>query len=86
MFNKVIDALLNSKDCKSASYYVSPKKVVKATFRHKPRKGNRYQEMVVTVGCPNYLGRLFVKKCMQAGEPFPVKRVQLRPYPKKKRK
>jgi len=40
--------------------------------------------MVVTYGAPNYIEAKFVKVCKKAGEPFPVKKIQFRPFPKKR--
>lgn len=72
----------------SATKYISPKHVVKVTQRlaagRLPRKGSNL-DFVVTVGSPNYADRLFIKKCLKAGEPFPVKKLQLK-FPAKKRK
>ena len=80
----VCGALLNS-TAKTATKYVSEKLVVKATWRHKPRANNTREEMVVTIGAPNYLDVRFIAACKKAGEPFPVKKVQLRAYPVKKK-
>jgi len=41
--------------------------------------------MVLTIGRPNYAEREFIKLCKKAGEPFPVKKMQLKFYPKKKK-
>lgn len=39
---------------------------------------SRSTSFVLTVGKPNYRVRAFIKQCQQAGEPIPVKKVQLR--------
>jgi hypothetical protein len=71
----------------SATKFVSPKHVVKVTQRlaagRLPRKGSNL-DFVVTVGSPNYADRLFIKKCLKAGEPFPVKKLQLK-FPAKRK-
>lgn len=85
-FFAVVCAALIGSDCRMATKYLDAKTVVRATWRHKPSKRNTREEMVVTYGEPNYLEKRFVKACKQAGEPFPVKKVQLRPWPKKKAK
>jgi len=61
--------------------YLSPTSVVTVTQRldalgRVPVKGNFV--MVVKIGKPNYLERQFIKACQKAGEPFPVRKVQLR--------
>jgi len=80
-FNAVVEALLEA-DAAQAVKYVSARETIQATriryggrvCRHAPI------EIRITVGRPNYLARRFIKACRKAGEPFPVKRVQLR-YP-----
>jgi hypothetical protein len=39
---------------------------------------------VFTIGKPNYEEREFIKKCKKAGEPFPVKKIQVKFYNKSK--
>lgn len=65
---------------RQATCYLQPKLVVKVTRRHKPRKGNNYETTVLTFGRPNYAERAFLAKCCKAGEPLPVKKVQLKLY------
>ena len=72
-----------------ATKYVSDKAVVRATqrryLRRSPRLGSREDaEVSLHIGRPNYAERLFVKKCKRAGEPFPVKKIQLQ-FPPKRR-
>lgn len=81
-FSVVCDALVNS-DAKTATKYIDPKTVVRATWRHKPNNRNTREEMVVTFGRPNYLEVKFIAKCVKAGEPFPVKKVQFKSWPVK---
>jgi hypothetical protein len=82
---RVVEACLEL-DIRQATVYISPDLVVRATRRHKPQSGRCagiHTELVVTLGKPNYLERLFIKACKQSGEPFPVKKIQLRPWPKR---
>jgi len=82
VFGLVCGALAGS-DAKTATKYLDEKTTVRATWRRKPNGRNSREEMVVTFGAPNYLDRIFIKKCKKAGEPFPIKKIQLRAYPKK---
>lgn len=62
-----------------ATKYLSDKQIVRAarrTYGGKIVKGNT--EIVLTIGRPNYAEREFIKKCKKAGEPFPVKKVQIK--------
>ena len=70
----------------TATKYISPKLIVRATRRwgrkHKADLGtvNRSPslDIVLTISRPNYLEREFIKAARKAGEPFPVKKIQLK--------
>lgn len=81
-FSDTIEALLRS-DGRKATKFLNASTTVKATRLHKPRKNGRGHTIVVTFGAPNYAEREFIKACKKAGEPLPVKRVQLKHWPKK---
>lgn len=71
------------KKVRKATYYIDEKTVVKMTANHRPR-GRAYSlHFSVTVGGPNYAERQFIKLCKKAGEPLPVKKVQLTYWKKK---
>lgn len=75
----VVEAVLRT-DAIRATKYLAPNQVVRATKRtFKFTKGPRENvEVLLTLGRPNYVEREFVKDCKKAGEPFPVKKVQLK--------
>lgn len=81
---RVVEALLES-GARKATKFVSPDLTVKATHQFKPRKNDRLTEVRLTFGQPNYAESKFIAKAIAAGEPFPVKKVQLKFYPKRKR-
>lgn len=68
----------------TATKYIDPKQVARATYIFKPDGRCRRVELRVTYGAPNYRERQFIKDCKRAGEPFPVRKVQLKPWPKKR--
>lgn len=82
---KVLEVLVNvlNNGAIKATMYVTPKLIIRAvqkTYKAnggKPIKGHNV-EVTVTVGKPNYLEREFIKACQKAGEPFPVKKIQLK--------
>lgn len=80
---KLVDVLLAT-GARKATKYLSDKETIKISricYRGKlPRKGSNY-EFRITIGRPNYEEREFIRKCKKAGEPFPVKKVQLK-FPK----
>jgi hypothetical protein len=77
--DKVVSALLRS-GARMATKFVDPKHVVRATRRrYRGRVSTKgTQEIVLTVGRPNYAERAFIARAKRASEPFPVKKVQLR--------
>jgi len=77
--------LIANKDTKSAIKYLSDKLVVKATWQNKPKANNRGETMIVTFGRPNYREVAFIKNLKKAGKQFPIKEIQLKPYPIKKK-
>lgn len=81
--SQVLGAAFIDASVQRATFYASPKYTIKATRRFRPRKNDAYESYVLTLGVPNYAEREFIKKCKKAGEPFPVKKIQLRFYKKK---
>lgn len=79
---KAVESLLET-GARQAVVYQHPNLVVKATRRHKPDKRARTTEITLTIGAPNYECRQFIKRCLKACEPFPVRKVQLKFYTKK---
>jgi len=76
--SQVVDILIST-EAKSAIKYIDEKTAVKATrktFKGKIQKGNI--KIILTIGKLNYEAREFIKKCKKSGEPFPVKKVQLK--------
>lgn len=63
--------------CNKATKYVSPSETIKATLRGK-RDRSKHIEILLSLGPPNYLEREFIKKAKKVGEPFPVKKIQLK--------
>lgn len=89
-FSRVAAALLES-GARKATLYLSPKLTIKAIRQaYKKRDGN-YEKLeskrdlrlylTFTAGAPNYEERLFIRQAVKAGDPFPVKKVQLKFLP-----
>lgn len=79
--SKTVFGLLET-GARKASFFLDEDTVVTATHQHKPDKRTKSNTIILTYGKPNYRGRLFVKACKKAGEPFPVKKLQLKFWPK----
>ena len=75
-----MDALLLDGGVRQAVAYVAPDFVVKATRQRKPDRRTRSETILLTIGRPAYLERRFIRACLKAGEPFPVKKVQIKFY------
>lgn len=71
----VIEIVLETNDIKSATKYVSPKLVVRATRFGKPQTDT---DIRLKIGRPNYTERKFIKKCEKAEMSFPIKNIQIR--------
>lgn len=75
---KVVGELLLNPKLKQATKYVSDRHTIKAT-RHGKFDGRDHQNIfVVTIGRPNWREQKFIKLAKKAGEPFPIKKVQIK--------
>lgn len=80
---KVVGTLLAA-NAKRATKYLSTKETIVAArvlYNGKIDKRDRSTTVVVTFGSPNFESREFIKRAKKAGEPFPVKKIQLK-FPK----
>ena len=80
----LIDAVLSW--AKKATKYFSANEVIKATYHGKRYARARAHHVVVTVGKPNYAERAFIKKAIRAGEPFPIRKIQIHIPAKRRQK
>ena len=71
-------------DIKRATKYLLPNYTVKATVQGNPDGRSRQRTILVTYGRPNYVEERFIKLAKKAGEPFPVKKVQMKNFTGKK--
>jgi hypothetical protein len=79
VFNSLAAAIIDGGAIK-ATKYISTSETAKATRRTYKYKGKSKQtpiEILFTIGNPNYKEREFIKKAKKAGEPFPIKKIQL---------
>ena len=77
VLNQVVEVVMEL-GAKKATKYLSENLTVKATRRFKANKRSRSTDIVLTIGKPNYAERQFIKKCRRAGEPFPIKKLQIK--------
>jgi hypothetical protein len=83
---RVVEAIMETPDLKRATLYLDDRTVVKATRIHKVYACERSHSLVLTYGKPNYAERKFIALCKKAGEPLPVRKIQLKWYPVKRKK
>lgn len=82
---QTIKTLLHANAWK-ATKFISDKMVIHATRRLYGRKFSKDRiEILLTIARPNYTNREFIKACKKAGEKLPVKKVQIKYVPKKKK-
>jgi hypothetical protein len=86
VYQSCLKALLNN-DAHHATKFCSPTRTIRATRRLYGNKINKSGPIEVQIrdGKPNFEEREFIKACKKAGEPFPVRKIQLR-YPPNSRK
>lgn len=85
MYDSIIKTLLATKAMR-ATKFVAPNHIIRVVRRkYKTGFDRSTIELVITEGRPNYIEREFIKKLKKAKEPFPVKKVQLKFLPAKKK-
>ena len=77
VLNKLVEAILDD-GAKKATKFFNEKYVIKATRQGEIDKRSSRITILLTLGKPNFEEREFIKKCKKAGEPFPVKKIQLK--------
>ena len=82
---RVVTAVLECPDLKRATLYLDAKTTVKATRPIKYGGRKRAETLIVTVGTPNYAERKFIRLCQKAGEPLPIRELQLKWWPKSRK-
>lgn len=83
MYQQVINAVIVN-NARRATKFVSEKEVIRAVrpcYKGKLPRRTANLEIVLTHGRPNYEERQFIRRCKKVGEPFPVRKIQLR-FPK----
>ena len=79
-FTDLTEAILDGGAIQAIKYF-SPVERVKATRKLlKGKIDKRYKsiEILFTIGKPSSKEMMFVKKCIKAKEPFPIKKIQMR--------
>ena len=76
----IVDKVLSGS--RKATAYLTPDRTVKATMRKSTRFSKRQQEILLTVGKPNYAEREFIRVAKLAGTAFPL--IQIKPWPRQK--
>lgn len=78
--------VLTTTGARTATKFLDEKTIVRATHQWKPSKRAVTTTIILTMGRPNHRERQFIKMCKKAGEPLPVKKIQLKFYPKGSRR
>lgn len=80
----IISMLVDTPTARKVTAYLAPDYTMKVSRQRPHNKRDKVETFIVTHGRPNYLEREFIKLAKKAGEPFPIKQIQLKLWPKKK--
>ncbi|MDZ4342137.1 MAG: hypothetical protein U1E51_06820 [Candidatus Binatia bacterium] len=80
----LVAAMIDPK-VRTATAVMSPTYTMRLSRVYRDRANARSRTFSLTLGGPNYEAREFIRRCQKAGEPFPVKKVQLRFWPKQRK-
>lgn len=83
-YAQVVDSVVINPNIKTARKYLAPNLVVKATRHGKFDARSHSQNIVLTVGRPDYKAREFIKTARKAGQQFPIQKLQFRLTPQKR--
>lgn len=81
----IIAMLVDTQNARKVTAYLAPDYTMKASRQRPYAKRDKAETFIVTHGRPNYEEREFIKLAKKAGEPFPIKKIQLKFWPKKKK-
>ena len=73
------------REVRTATAYRSPTFTMRLSRVHRATGRSRSRTFCLTTGQPNFEARIFIKKAIKAHEPFPVKKIQLKFWPKKRK-
>lgn len=80
IFGELIELILEGGAVRATKYY-DDHTVVSAQrklFQGKIYRKDRRAEIIFKIGVPNYKELKFIKLCKKSGEPFPVKKIQIK--------
>lgn len=83
---RLLTTILGDKTLRRVTEYVTPTYTAKATRQRRFSGRDKAETILLTIGRPNYRERAFIKLAQSAGEPFPVRKLQLTFWPKKRTK
>src|ERR1035437_6847156 len=89
--DQVVTTLLAT-GARRATKFIAPNYAMstqRVTWGERIDKRDKRIQISLKIGTPNYHERKFIKACVKAGEPFPVKKIKLaffRPRKSKKKK
>jgi len=80
IFSELAEVILEGGAVRATKYY-DDKTVVsckRKLFGGKIDKRSDITELLFKIGAPNYKEQEFIRKCKKVGEPFPVKKIQMK--------
>ena len=79
MIYGILIGMVSTLGAYQATKYFSEQEVVRAVrrrYKGKIKKNDIY--IIFKIGKPNFAERKFIKLCKKSGEPFPIKKIQLK--------
>lgn len=80
---RVTNYLVDDVSVRRATIFLNDRMTVKATRQRRHDGRDKQETFLLTFGRPNFVERQFINMCKKAGEPFPVKKVQIKFWPSK---
>lgn len=78
LIGKVVTLVASTPEIKKATKYLTPTTVLKVTRKHKFDGRDKNETLFVTIGGPNVREKAFIALAKQAGEPFPIRKIQFK--------
>ena len=78
MIDRMVGMIESDATIARVTHYESPRRTIKVTRFGKPDKRDRLRIYVLTIGRPNFAEKDFIEMCRAVGEPFPVRKFQIK--------
>lgn len=81
---RLFAAIADDRTARRVTKIIDRKLTLKITRARPVDLREKAETYILTVGPPNYAERQFIKDCIAAGEPFPIKKYRVERWPQKR--